>query len=557
MFDKIKHINPKELIDIPSLQKAVTVLLNAVESLWQRNEELSQENQELKDEINRLKGEQGSLPKNPGKRPKTDDEASTDTQVEAEPGSEKRKSKNHKTGSKKDKIKIDRSIKCEIDGSILPPDAKLHHYETVIQQDIRIERDNTLFIIPVFYSKSEKKTYRGILPEEYEGEFGGTLKSWLQLLHQYGDMTQSRLKALMDSLDIQISVGSINNILLSNTEMMSREAREILRSGIENIGFTQLDSTKSWECGEGKSTQIICTPYYSVYYTMDDKSKASIIWALQGKGKSGLNLVYNNRSVELLKQSRVPKKDQQLLSQLLLPEECCTLKEFEDLLAQRAPHLLTKQSYPAIIEALALGYYHSQSDFPVVQNLLSDAGPEYHGIAPHQGLCWIHEERHYKKLTPNINIHRKALEEFRGQIWGFYNRLLSFKALPTNEQQQQKIALEAEFERIFTQKTDYFELNERIDKSYAKKDKLLRVLNFPDLPLHNNTAELGVRRKVRKRDISLHTTSPKGTKAQDAFMSVVETAAKLGVPALDYLYDRITEKFQMPSLADLIMLKTN
>jgi hypothetical protein len=40
-------------------------------------------------------------------------------------------------------------------------------------------------------------------------------------------------------------------------------------------------------------------------------------------------------------------------------------------------------------------------------------------------------------------------------------------------------------------------------------------------------------------------------------MSVVETAAKLGVPALDYLYDRITEKFQMPSLADLIMLKAN
>jgi len=51
--------------------------------------------------------------------------------------------------------------------------------------------------------------------------------------------------------------------------------------------------------------------------------------------------------------------------------------------------------------------------------------------------------------------------------------------------------------------------------------------------------------------------SAQGTKSQDAFMSVVETAAKLGVNALDYLNDRITKKYLMPSLAQLIYLKTN
>lgn len=113
-----------------------------------------------------------------------------------------------------------------------------------------------------------------------------------------------------------------------------------------------------------------------------------------------------------------------------------------------------------------------------------------------------------------------------------------------------------EFDKIFTQKNIYDELNNRIEKTFSKKEKLLRVLGFPDLPLHNNSAELAVRRKVRKRDISLHTMSVKGTQAQDAFMSVVETAAKLGVNALDYLYDRITKKNQMISLADLIRFNT-
>jgi|GEM_PF-4469554 len=40
-------------------------------------------------------------------------------------------------------------------------------------------------------AESEKKTCRGILPEEYEGQFGGKLKSWLQLLHHYGGLSLS------------------------------------------------------------------------------------------------------------------------------------------------------------------------------------------------------------------------------------------------------------------------------------------------------------------------------------------------------------------------------
>jgi len=50
--------------------------------------------------------------------------------------------------------------------------------------------------------------------------------------------------------------------------------------------------------------------------------------------------------------------------------------------------------------------------------------------------------------------------------------------------------------------------------------------------------------------------SIKGTQAQDAFMSVVETAAKLGVNALDYLHDRITKKYLMPSLAEILQFKS-
>jgi len=39
-------------------------------------------------------------------------------------------------------------------------------------------------------------------------------------------------------------------------------------------------------------------------------------------------------------------------------------------------------------------------------------------------------------------------------------------------------------------------------KTKVKKDRLLLVLKHPELPLHNNASELGVRQRVQKRDVS-------------------------------------------------------
>ena len=82
------------------------------------------------------------------------------------------------------------------------------------------------------------------------------------------------------------------------------------------------------------------------------------------------------------------------------------------------------------------------------------------------------------------------------------------------------------------------------------------MLEYPHLPLHNNSAELGARTQARKRDVSLQTKNDKGTQAKDSMMSVVETAMKLGVNVFDYIHDRVSETFGMPSLASVI-LKTS
>jgi hypothetical protein len=57
--------------------------------------------------------------------------------------------------------------------------------------------------------------------------------------------------------------------------------------------------------------------------------------------------------------------------------------------------------------------------------------------------------------------------------------------------------------------------------------------------------------------VSLQTITEEGTKANDTFMTIVQTAKKLGVSAYQYICDRVRNTFEMPSLAQLIREKVH
>jgi hypothetical protein len=188
-------------------------------------------------------------------------------------------------------------------------------------------------------------------------------------------------------------------------------------------------------------------------------------------------------------------------------------------------------------------------EWPVVRLVLCDDAPQWKWLTEELALCWIHEGRHYKKLMPYVAHHRKLLEDFLDRYWVYYDQLLGYRSQPTLEE---KARLEQAFDELFATVTGYDALDERIAKTREKKESLLMVLEHPEIPLHNNPAELGARLIVRQRDISFGTRSAEGTRARDTFLTLVATAKKLGVSFYHYVYDRISGAYQMPSLAELI-----
>ncbi len=543
---KALNIRPDEIAD-ERLAEAFRILLQLIEQLYEDNEKLKAENQKLRDAINLLKGEQAKPDTKPSRKKPNEDFSSE----------EERKTKNilkkKKSKAKKYKIKIDRSEVCKVDKSILPDDAEFKGYENVVVQEIVIKTDNVEYKKEIYYSPSQHKTYMGKLPPEIEGEFGPGVKSLVCTLKHVANVSEPKIHEFFDNFGIYISPATISRIITKDNELFHQEKADIFLAGLLSTDYQQIDDTCSRVHGVNHYTQIVCNPYYTAYFTAPHKDRLTILDILRGDpdGKAR-SYWFNEEAFNLLEGFKLSKK---LVAQL-------RERVFGKMLDEMQMQQLFAGIFPdpgkgkirrtRIMEAAAIAAYHQQTDFPVVDVLLSDDAPQYKLLTREQALCWVHDGRNYKKLRPVVPVHGEKLDKFRSTYWNYYQELFEFGENSPHEEAE---ALSAEFDQLFSSKTGYPALDERIAKSKDKKSELLMVLKHPELPLHNNDAELGARAQVRKRDVSLHTMTEDGTKANDTFLTIVQTAKKLGVSAYAYIYDRVSKRFCLPSLAELIRAK--
>ena len=154
-----------------------------------------------------------------------------------------------------------------------------------------------------------------------------------------------------------------------------------------------------------------------------------------------------------------------------------------------------------------------------------------------------------EKLEPVVALHQTLLKDFLTRFWAYYDQLLEYRQHPTA---QAASRLETEFDALFGASSGYAELDQRRASTRSHKAALLLVLKFPELPLHNNPAELGARGRVRKRDISFGPRTEEGKQAWDTFMTLAATTKKLKVSFYAYVRDRILKKNAIPPLSELI-----
>jgi len=179
--------------------------------------------------------------------------------------------------------------------------------------------------------------------------------------------------------------------------------------------------------------------------------------------------------------------------------------------------------------------------------ILSDGAQQFFILL--HAACWIHAERPLARMIPYNDKHRAVIEKIREQIWQLYKDLKAFQEHP---QESQKPLLEARFDALCDQKAGYPSIDAVLKDMREHKADLLRMLERPEIPLHNNGAESDIREYVKKRKISGSTRSDEGRRCRDTFASLKKTCRKLGVCFWNYLLDRIRGLGKIPPLPDLI-----
>ena len=535
-----EQLDLDQLQDIAQAKRAIVGLLNLVEDLQATVRQLQAEVQRLRDENNHLKGEQGKPDIKPNRRGKT---PGADKNHSSE--AERRKPQAWQKGSKLAKITIDREEVLTVDKTQLPADAEFKGYEDSVVQDVVIHTDNVLYHKEKYYSPSERRVYLAALPPGYTGQFGPGIKALALVQYFACNVAEPKILEFFANVGIQLSAGELSNWLIKDWPDLHAEKAAIYEAGLRSSPWQHLDDTATRVNGQNEHCHVVCNPLYTAYFTTAHKDRLTIVDVLRNLHVRTFRV--NAEAISFLYVFGLAQRTVRIV-QGLPQDQDLSEAEFKALLDERLP-ALGPQQRSHILEAATVASYHAQLEFPVVKLLLCDDAPQFNWVTEQLALCWIHEGRHYKKLDPSSPPFRNLLTEFTKQFWKYYDELLTYRQQPSADE---KARLETKFDTLFATVTGYRALDKRIEKTKFKKTNLLLVLDHPEIPLHNNPAELGARQRVRKRDVSFGPRTHDGANAWDTFMTLTATAKKLGVSIYRYIHDRVSGACQMPDLANLI-----
>lgn len=144
------------------------------------------------------------------------------------------------------------------------------------------------------------------------------------------------------------------------------------------------------------------------------------------------------------------------------------------------------------------------------------------------------------------------VSDFKGNISIYYKELKKYKENPNEERKRE---LYPKFDILFSAKTGYDLLDARIELTRGKRTQLLTVLEHPEVPLHNNLSENGLREIVLKRKISYGTKTVRGSAAWENYMTISATCKTLKISFFKYIKEIFSCQRQAPKLADLIREK--
>jgi len=522
---ELPEIRPEERTPL------VEALLGIIRQLLDRVQQLEQVNQEWRDELAVLKGQKPRPKISPSILEKPE-------QPKDQTGEGRRRGK--PTRPKTAELTIHQTAKLY--PPPLPVGATLHGFESYVVQELHIENINTKYERARFDLPEGGSVLApfpaGVLAVE-GGHFGPKLITYILDQYPQAGVTEPLLLEQLWEYGIDISAGQRHRLLTEDKDHFHHEKAEVLVAGLTAASYLGTDDTGARHQGKNGYTTALGNDLFAYFESTDSKSRLNFLHVLQG-----------DQRTYALNETTLAYWEQQRLAVALVEKRPQGPRAFTGEEAWKARlaevEITSERHVLSATEGALLGGLIARGVSPTLV-VLSDGALQF--VILVHAACWIHAERPLAKMVPHHEEHRTVIETMRTQIGEFYKDLKAYRAQPD---EAQRPLLEARFDALVDQRTRYPNVDQVLKAMRDRKADWLRVLERPEVPLHNKALESDIREFVKRRKISGGTRSTAGRRCRDTFASLKKTCRKLGIRFWDYLQDRVSGLGQIPRLADLI-----
>jgi hypothetical protein len=488
--------------------------------------QLREENQALRDEVARLKGQKGKPAIQPSRL------------------NPKRKARRRRGGRRKHKPPVPLQIQetTVIAAANVPAGSVRIGYVAFDVQELEIRTVTTRYLRERWLTQ-DGKTITAELPagEVVAGShFGPTLQSYILYQYHHAQVTEPLLYQQLLDFGVRISTGQLHALITEGKERFHREKDEILRVGLKFSEHVHTDDTGARHGGKNGYCTHIGNDWFAWFQSTQSKSRINFLGLLRG---GATDYVLRGEALEYMLAQKLPRI---VLSKLEPHEDEIFADETRWRAFLTGLGIVTAKHVQIVTEGALLGAALSHGINPELAIVSDDAG-QFNVLC--HSLCWIHAERILAKLVGFNHEQRQALEGVRTLLWKLYRDLKDYKKAPAAPA---RAALTQRFDALCATRTGFSTLDHALDRMAKNKSELLRVLERPDLPLHNNLSEGDIREYVKRRKISGGTRSDSGRRCRDTFASLKKTSRKLDVDFWAYINDRVRQAHKIRPLGEII-----
>ncbi len=430
---------PYLAIDIPEGER--TPLVNRLLNLIAQQQQLLEGQQEtiakLEKEVTKLQEKAASLDEQllaakklkgkPKIQPSTLNQDKKKPKPEGKrPGSSKR--------SKKTDFFVDEQRIIEPEG--LPERATFNGYREYDVQDLILSGRNIRFLLAE-YVTVEGQTVVGKLPPAYQGHYGPTLKSFILYQHHQCRVPQNLICEQLKELDIDISSGQVNRLLVEDKQSFHSQQSQVLQAGLQTAEYVHTDDTGARHQGKNGYCTVIGNALFAHFSSTNSKSRENYLRLLPGPHE---DFVLNEDSRSYLEQQQLAACH---LCKLEFSSAVISKGDIEWQKYLQKLGITSQQAVKMMTEAALQGSAIEQG-LPCELIILSDGAKQF-AIGIH-ALCWVDAERSIRRLNGVTQQQRAEIEDVLDDLWGYYRELKADQQQPTSEDKQR---LQHRFDEIF------------------------------------------------------------------------------------------------------------